>query len=320
MRGLLRKRSLRLWLVPLALVTTLLVIGGVALAVHDADLFELDVVNGVGDGNTIDEAKPSPEGTTGRTCFRRDVECVRLDVHPGSLRQRRDRRLGRRGPRRTASSPAGGSKDTLCLQDPCEDGSGGPGGPWLYDTVNDVVPDKNDIVNAFAAAYEDPDDGTRSSTSGSTRTPSRAPTTSASGSSVSRSRSSRSTGAPRRLRRRPQRRRHLRRRRVHQGGGVGTIQVYRWDNTPGPGGKPIGPVLSRRAPTAPRPVRRRRVRRDQRDQQGRRSGLPVPRQGRQHRVRPGGLRRVRARHQRAARTRTSAASARSWPRRGRRSR
>ena len=30
----------------------------------------------------------------------------------------------------------GGSKDTNGIQD----------GPWLYDTVNDVVPDKNDIV------------------------------------------------------------------------------------------------------------------------------------------------------------------------------
>lgn len=39
----------------------------------------------------------------------------------------------------------GGSKDTNGIQD----------GPWLYDTTNDQVPDKNDIVNAFAAAYVD---------------------------------------------------------------------------------------------------------------------------------------------------------------------
>ena len=41
----------------------------------------------------------------------------------------------------------GGSKDTNGIQD----------GPWLYDTYNDVVPDKNDIVNAFAAAYTNSD-------------------------------------------------------------------------------------------------------------------------------------------------------------------
>lgn len=39
----------------------------------------------------------------------------------------------------------GGSKDTNGIQE----------GPWLYDTTNDQVPDKNDIVNAFAAAYVD---------------------------------------------------------------------------------------------------------------------------------------------------------------------
>ena len=34
------------------------------------------------------------------------------------------------------------------------EGNGDTGGPWRYDTYNDQVPDKNDIVNAFAAAYE----------------------------------------------------------------------------------------------------------------------------------------------------------------------
>jgi uncharacterized repeat protein (TIGR01451 family) len=44
----------------------------------------------------------------------------------------------------------GGSKDKYGIQD----------GPWKYKTVNDQVPDKNDIVNAFAAAYDDPTNGT----------------------------------------------------------------------------------------------------------------------------------------------------------------
>jgi uncharacterized repeat protein (TIGR01451 family) len=52
----------------------------------------------------------------------------------------------------------GGSKDVSCLQDPCDSPSGGAGGPWLYDTKNSVAPDKNDIVTAFAAAYDDPND------------------------------------------------------------------------------------------------------------------------------------------------------------------
>jgi len=52
----------------------------------------------------------------------------------------------------------GGSKDTRFIQDPWS--RHGPAcGPWLHDTTMDVVPDKNDIVNAFAAAHEDPDDG-----------------------------------------------------------------------------------------------------------------------------------------------------------------
>ena len=40
----------------------------------------------------------------------------------------------------------GGSKDTNGIQD----------GPWQYKNTNDQVPDKNDIVNAFAAAYAYP--------------------------------------------------------------------------------------------------------------------------------------------------------------------
>ena len=41
----------------------------------------------------------------------------------------------------------GGSKDTNGIQD----------GPWIYDTTNDQVPDADDIVTAFAAAYENTD-------------------------------------------------------------------------------------------------------------------------------------------------------------------
>lgn len=43
----------------------------------------------------------------------------------------------------------GGSKDTNGIMD----------GPWIYDTTDDVVPDADDIVDAFAAAYENPADG-----------------------------------------------------------------------------------------------------------------------------------------------------------------
>ena len=137
----------------------------------------------------------------------------------------------------------GGSKDTLCVQDPCEDGSGGAGGPWLYDTVNDQVPDKNDIVNAFAAAYDDPDDGTifyfgldTYSVQGAAnagfwffRQPvGLEPLNGGTSAGFTGDHSDGDIFVSVAY---------------EQGGKVGLVEVYDWDNTPGPGGKPLGPQL-----------------------------------------------------------------------------
>jgi uncharacterized repeat protein (TIGR01451 family) len=136
-----------------------------ALAVHDAGLFELDTRAGVdgdqakknnpippvvGDGNTIDEAAPGDDwanvylGTSSAfaTSFIEDT-FANNNINNGAQPF-----VALRTPENTFFT-GGGSKDTNGIQD----------GPWKYKIVSDQVPDKNDIVNAFAAAYDDPNDG-----------------------------------------------------------------------------------------------------------------------------------------------------------------
>jgi hypothetical protein len=151
-------------LVP-ALVISLLLTAGLALAVHDVGLFELDTRAGVdgdqdkkndpipavvGDGNTIDEAAAGDDwenvynGTSSAfaTSFIEDT-FANNNIDNGA-----EPFVFLRTPEVTFFT-GGGSKDTNGIQD----------GPWKYKIVKDQVPDKNDIVNAFAAAYDDPNDG-----------------------------------------------------------------------------------------------------------------------------------------------------------------
>ncbi|MDH3625175.1 MAG: hypothetical protein OEQ49_14990 [Myxococcales bacterium] len=238
-------------------------VGSSVQAVHDVGLFELDVVDGTGDGNTMDDVLvPGDDwenvfnGTSGAfaTAFIQDT--FANNEIPGPFEGRTPE---------ISFFTGGGSKDTECLQDPCGPGASDPadgaGGPWLYDTFNDQVPDKNDIVNAFAAAYDDPNDGhtifyfglDTYAEQGSNnvgfwffRQPVTLSGQTADGDPVAGNDGILGTdddntpgtfigdhsdgdifvAAE-----------------FTMGGGVGAIQVYRWDNTIGPGNKPVGPVL-----------------------------------------------------------------------------
>ncbi len=137
-------------------MASLLLFGGIALAVHDNGLFELDVLNGAGAANVVNDGANQLGAD--------DWADIYADVIDGTPAGDNSDAFAIAFIEDTFAAnessffTGGGSKDTLCIQDPCADGSGASGGagPWLYDTVNDVVPDKNDIVNAFAAAYEEP--------------------------------------------------------------------------------------------------------------------------------------------------------------------
>ncbi|MFX0197018.1 MAG: hypothetical protein ACFFCW_12900, partial [Candidatus Hodarchaeota archaeon] len=144
-----------------------LVVGGPALAVHDFDLFELDIRAGVdgdqekkndpipalvGDGNTEDEAPPGEDWAIIYGAFL-DPLSVESDAFTISwvedtfannpINAAAEPFVLARTPETTFFT-GGGSKDTNGIQT----------GPWKYKVVSDQVPDKNDIVNAFAAAYE----------------------------------------------------------------------------------------------------------------------------------------------------------------------
>ena len=221
-----------------------------ALAVHDNGLFELDVVNGMGEANTVND--PSVAGDDWDDVYNGTSSAFATAFIEDSFANGEVVGFESRTPE-ISFFTGGGSKDTEFLQDP---GPGGAsGGPWLYDTFNDQVPDKNDIVNAFAAAYDelgtgntifyfgldtyavqgannvgfwffrqpvglnpiDPgpdgiigtsDDVTPGTFSGD------------------HSDGDIFVAAE-----------------FTQGGSVGTVQVYRWDSTIGPGNKPLGPQL-----------------------------------------------------------------------------
>jgi uncharacterized repeat protein (TIGR01451 family) len=137
-----------------------------ALAVHDVGLFELDTRAGVdgdqakkndpippvvGDGNTADDLAVAGDdwenvylGTSSAfaTSFIEDT-FANNNIDNGA-----EPFVFLRTPEVTFFT-GGGSKDTNGIQD----------GPWKYKVEKDQVPDKNDIVNAFAAAYDDPNDG-----------------------------------------------------------------------------------------------------------------------------------------------------------------
>ncbi len=239
-----RKRLIQLGVLLAIAALGLAFAASAVFGVHDAGLFELDVDAGppvVGDGNTVDDAAA---GDDWENVYNGDSSAFATSFIEDSFANGEIVGWEARTPE-VSFFDGGGSKDTLCIQDPCEDGSGGAGGPWLYDTVNDVVPDKNDIVNAFAAAYDDPADGhtifyfgldtyavqgannvgfwfTRQQVGLNPLAP---------GSAQGTFFGDHSEGDI------------FVAAEFTQGGGVADIKVYRWDNTPGPGGKPIGPVI-----------------------------------------------------------------------------
>jgi hypothetical protein len=150
----------------MTLVTVLLLsVVVVTSAVHDAGLFELDTRAGVdgdqdkkndpippvvGDGNTIDEAAPGDdwENVYGGTSSAFATSFVEDTFANNNINNGAEPFVVLRTPE-ISFFTGGGSKDTNGIQD----------GPWKYKVVSDQVPDKNDIINAFAAAYDDPDDG-----------------------------------------------------------------------------------------------------------------------------------------------------------------
>ena len=137
------RRTLLTTITTAALVTGLMSGAvGTALAVHDAGLFELDVQAGPpaqGNANTADGAAAGEDWATiyaslsGGSTNAFGVSFIADTV----------------GSAETSFYTGGGSKDI-------NDVSGK--GSWQYGTSNDPIPDKDDIVHAFAAAYVDPAD------------------------------------------------------------------------------------------------------------------------------------------------------------------
>ncbi len=206
----------------------LMMVATLSFAVHDNELFELDVVNGVGDGDTInDPAVPGEDwedvynGTSSAfaTAFIVDT------FANGSI-------VGYPTPENSFFT-GGGSKDTDDLSE------------WQYDTTDDVVPDKNDIVTAFAAAYDDPTDGhtifyfglDTYSVQGASNAGFwffRQPVTLnplGPGETTGTFNGQHSDGDL------------FVSVSYEQGGKVGLVEVYEWDSTLGPGNKPLGPQL-----------------------------------------------------------------------------
>lgn len=170
-------KSSKLWLtiwssLLLVFALTFAGISGQALAVHDDGIFELDTRAGV-EGDQDKQNDPIPPVVDGANTVNNgngdDWADIYLDfLNPGAPVPHSNAEVlsfvedtfannnidNGAMPFVFARTPevsfftGGGSKDVNGIQD----------GPWLYDTVNDVVPDKNDIVNAFAALYTDNDD------------------------------------------------------------------------------------------------------------------------------------------------------------------
>ncbi|GAB3114826.1 hypothetical protein GCM10027217_46410 [Pseudomaricurvus hydrocarbonicus] len=146
------------------------VVGTPTYAVHDAGVFELDTRAGVdgdqdkkndpipaivGDGNTADDAAAGEDwenvyidwnGGAASSAFA--ISFIEDTFANGNIDNGAQAFVIARTPEDSFFT-GGGSKDTNGIQD----------GPWQYKVESDQVPDKNDIVNAFAAAYSDPNDG-----------------------------------------------------------------------------------------------------------------------------------------------------------------
>jgi hypothetical protein len=115
---------------------------GTALAVHDAGLFELDTSSSTtvcaplpapcGDANTVDSAAAGDDWAT---------------VYAGG---------GSATDSTFIPDPVSGAENSFYTGGGSKDVRDIPA--WAYGTTNDVIPDKDDIADAFAAAYVDPAD------------------------------------------------------------------------------------------------------------------------------------------------------------------
>lgn len=158
----------RTLLSPLVLASALALVATpvVVYAVHDSGIFELDTRGGmegdqdkkndpvpafVGDGNTADDAAV---GDDWENVYDGDASAFATSFVEDTFANNNVNEIGAQ-PFVVLRTPevsfftGGGSKDVNGIQD----------GPWKYKVISDQVPDKNDIVNAFAAAYDDPSDG-----------------------------------------------------------------------------------------------------------------------------------------------------------------
>ncbi len=140
------KRQGRRWLTALSLLTlvsSLLLTGSTALAVHSDGLFELDtnssqaictpVTAPCGDANVADS--PAGGADDWADVFNNTDVAFGSTFIPDPV-----------GDVENSYFTGGGSKDERDIPD------------WQYATANDVVPDKDDIAHAFAAAYVNPAD------------------------------------------------------------------------------------------------------------------------------------------------------------------
>uniref|UniRef100_UPI003567F0CE DUF7507 domain-containing protein n=1 Tax=Amphritea sp. TaxID=1872502 RepID=UPI003567F0CE len=146
----------------LSALTLVLLLAGTAtpaLAVHDVSLFELDVRAGmegdqdknndpvppwVGDGNTADDAVDGEdwENVYAGSHSADVISFIEDTFANNNINNGAEGFVALRTPE-ISFFTGGGSKDTNGIQD----------GPWKYKVISDQVPDKNDIVNAFAALY-----------------------------------------------------------------------------------------------------------------------------------------------------------------------
>ncbi|MDH4188511.1 MAG: hypothetical protein OEV08_16105, partial [Nitrospira sp.] len=111
---------------------------GIAFAVHDDGLFELDVSGGQGTANTVND--PAVLGEDWAEIYAETSTAFASFFVQDSV-----------GTAETSFFTGGGSKDEELIT--------GGNKHWEWDDGNDVIPDKDDLEFVFAAAYENPADG-----------------------------------------------------------------------------------------------------------------------------------------------------------------
>ena len=138
-------RKRQRWLALAATVTILSVLGAsAALAVHADGLFELDTSGNplVGNANTADDAQAGDDWA--------NVYKTETGLGPADPASAFDTTF--------KTDPVSGAENSFYTGGGSKDVRDIPA--WQYGTTNDVVPDKDDLAHAFAAAYTDADDHT----------------------------------------------------------------------------------------------------------------------------------------------------------------